>query len=115
MTLRSRIVLAYLLMFAGFLTLAVGFWHRQEMDVRRQRFSEKYGLIEVSDALYFDTQAALVRLPVLLIWFGLQVASAAVFLVNWRRAMLLCWLSFWPLWLASWLGVIALTNPTMFA
>ena len=108
------VMLAQLLVVGAFIALAVGFWHRSKVEALQERFRERYGVIDVPEAFGFLGMALSVLIPVLLVWFGLQLTSVIVYCVNRTQAGLIVALAFWTLWTISCFGVIELTFALVF-
>jgi hypothetical protein len=95
-------LVTHLLLAGAAAALAVACWHRHKVEGLRQQYLARHGMIEVPEALYFDGMAFEVILPALLLWFGFQVGSAAVFCSNYREVGYLGGLIFWTLWVLTW-------------
>ncbi len=109
-----RMIFAHLLVVGAMIAVAVGFWHRHKVDSLREQFFQRHGEIDIPEALYFDGMAVSVRVPVLLIWFGLQATAPIVFVLNRQGVGYRAGVLFWSLWLISWVGVVELTCAPLF-
>jgi len=96
------VIVAYLLVFGAIGALAVVSWHRDKVNSLREQYSQQHGPIDIPEALYFDSMACSVQIPVLLLWFVLQLTSAFVFCVNSRGVGYSGGLVFWMLWSIAW-------------
>lgn len=99
---KGMLLLALLLVVGTVVMGRVGSWHRHTLNLLRGHFLQKYGEIDVPEALDFDSMAVDVLLPVCLIGMALQLASALVFAFHWRGMGYLGGLAFWTLWLLAW-------------
>ena len=100
--------LPHLLVLAAIAVLAVGLWHRQKVDFLRQDFRARGGEIDIPEALYFDSMAASVQIPVLLGWMVFQAGSALAFCWRWNSMGGWPRLVFVALWCVSSFGVFEL-------
>jgi hypothetical protein len=95
-------IVAHLLVVGAIVSMTVVFWHGHKVHLLREQYLRQYGAIEVPAAIYFDSIAMSVQFPLLLLWFLLQMAAAAVWCFNWRGVGYSLGLVFWMLWLMTW-------------
>jgi hypothetical protein len=72
------------------------------MEMLRRELLDRHGTIDIQEALYLGGKAVVVAIPVLFLWFVLQVISAILFVCNRKGARWSAWLLFMALWAVAW-------------